>query len=196
MYWTIRIIGLNIIIFLLELLFGDFFIDLFAITPAELFQEPWTLITSMFLHANFFHLFFNMVALFFFGSYFESEYGYKHFLRLYFLSGILGNIAYYLYDPTSNIPGVGASGAIYGVMGALALLKPFMIVYINFIPVPMIFAAGLWLLYNLVGLFFPYSNIGYQAHLAGMFVGFAYAYWLKKQHKTFDNYYYTFEDYP
>ena len=179
---TITLIILNTIIFFLEPILP---IKLLAFTPALFLYYPWTIITSLFLHANFAHLFYNMIALFFFGSFFETWYGERRFLKLYFLSGILGNIAYLLYDPNSMIPGVGASGCIYGIIGALAILHPRMIVYVNFIPVPLIFLAILWLMVSIIGTIFPYGMIAHQAHLAGLLFGFLYGYMLKKKGYAF-----------
>jgi len=194
MKWTIRIIITNVFVFFVELLFLDFFFKYLAFVPKYAIYMPWMFITSIFLHGSFSHLFFNMLALFFFGSYFENLYGSKRFLILYFLAGILGNLVYFLYDPSSTIPGVGASGAIYGVMGALAILRPFTIVYINFLPVPLIVAAFFWLLINLIGVINPIGNIGYHAHLAGLLVGFYYGYKLKREESTYCKY--SYYEYP
>ena len=193
MKWTLALIAINTIIFVFEILFTNFFFNYLAFIPKYALYMPWMFITSIFLHGDFFHLFFNMLALFFFGSYFENLYGSKRFLTLYFLAGILGNLAYFLYDPNSTIPGVGASGAIYGVMGALAILRPFTIVYVNLLPVPLIAAAVFWLIINLVGIIYPVGNIGYHAHLAGLLVGFYYGYRLKKEGVVY--YEYSYQDY-
>ena len=83
----------------------------------------------------------------------------------------MGNLGYMITAPNSSIPGVGASGAIYGVMGALAILYPFLIVYVaGLLPMPMILAAAFWALMELFGLFYP-SAIAHGAHLGGLFIG-------------------------
>jgi membrane associated rhomboid family serine protease len=126
-------------------------------------------ITSIFLHANFEHLFFNMIALFFFGSSLENRIGKRLFFMLFFISGIVGNIGYFFTSTNPYTPAIGASGAVYGIMGALATLAPFMMVYIyGFLPLPMIAAAILWAVMDLAGLFTG-------AHLGGMFFGVAFA---------------------
>ncbi len=179
MKWTLKLLLLNIFVFFLETLFPNL-IYFLGFVPALFPYEPWRIVTSLFVHANFTHLFYNMLALFFFGLHFESKYGSKNFLTVYFLSGILGNLAYFILDPSSTIIGVGASGAIYGIIGALAILEPFTIVYINLIPVPLIVVAFFWLLLNFLGIFYPFSNVGYLAHLIGLIVGFIYGLFLKK----------------
>jgi rhomboid protease GluP len=80
--------------------------------------EQWRLVTSMFLHSGFIHLGFNMLALYFLGSFAESTFGRGRFFALYLLSGLSGGIAY-LYIGGFNSLAVGASGAIFGLLGAI-----------------------------------------------------------------------------
>ena len=142
-----------------------------AFFPRVAFRAPWMFITSIFLHADLSHLFFNIVALFFFGTSLERLLGRRVFPILFLSSGVIGNIGYLITDPASRIPAIGASGAIYGVIGALATLEPFALVYIyGFFPLPLIVAAALWVLIDLVGLFAP-SEVAHGAHLGGMVVG-------------------------
>jgi uncharacterized protein len=154
--------------------------DQFAFRPALAFDMPWTFITSLFLHASEIHLLSNMFALFVFGTYLETRISPGKYLSVFFAAGILGNFAYILTDPGSMIPGVGASGAIYGVMGMLATLYPGLIVYMFYAPMPIIVAAGLWFILEFTGLFTP-SDIAHQAHLAGLLLGAAYGYYLRKR---------------
>jgi len=144
-----------------------------AFFPALAFEAPWMFVTSIFLHADFSHLFFNMIALFFFGTSLERLIGRRAFAALFLLSGVVGNLGYLLTTTNLYIPAIGASGAIYGVIGALATLEPFMLVYIyGVVPLPMIATAVLWGLLDFTGLFVP-SGIAHGAHLGGMFVGVA-----------------------
>ena len=110
----------------------------FEFVPAYAFSMPWTFITAIFLHANMTHIFLNLFALVMFGSYFEFRSSRKIYLMIFFLGGILGNVGYMLTAIDPTIPGIGASGAIYGVMGALAILVPFDRVFVFGIPMPMI----------------------------------------------------------
>ena len=170
--WTFIFIIVCIIAFALQNI-TDSWIYL-AFFPAFAFGAPWMFITSIFLHANFEHLFFNMIALFFFGSSLENRIGKRLFFMLFFISGIIGNLGYFFTTADPYTPAIGASGAVYGIMGALATLAPFMMVYIyGFLPLPMIAAAILWAVLDLAGLFTP-SGIAHGAHLAGMFFGVAF----------------------
>lgn len=177
--WTFTFIAFCTVIFFFEIVFPVW--PLFAFTPAYAFAQPWTFITSIFLHASFDHLLFNMLALFIFGLYLESRISEKQFLFIFFLAGILGNLAYWMTAPLGTIPAVGASGAIYGVMGMLAIMYPGLVVYFfGFAPMPMIFAAAIWFLMEFTGMFTP-SNIAHQAHLAGLIIGAAYGMYVRKQ---------------
>jgi len=142
-----------------------------AFFPVLALEAPWMFITSVFLHANFSHLFFNMIALFFFGTSLERLIGKRNFIILFLFSGVVGNLGYLITTRNPYIPAIGASGAIYGVIGALATLAPFMLVYVyGMVPLPMIVAAILWGLLDFTGLLVP-SEIAHGAHLGGMFVG-------------------------
>jgi membrane associated rhomboid family serine protease len=176
--WTMTFIAICVATFFLEAFFP--LSELFAFTPSYAFEEPWTFITSIFLHADIMHLFFNMFALFMFGLYLETRVKERQFLSIFFAAGIAGNIAYWLTSPMGMIPAVGASGAIYGIMGMLAVLYPGLIVYVLYMPMPMIFAAVLWFLLEFTGMFTP-SNIAHQAHLAGLVLGALYGFYVRKQ---------------
>lgn len=112
-----------------------------------------------------------MLALFFFGSALERRIGGRALAALFLASGIIGNIGYMITSADPTIPVIGASGAIYGVMGALAVLAPLMIVFIyGMIPIPMILAAAVWGFLDFISLTSP-SGIAYGAHLGGLFAG-------------------------
>lgn len=179
--WTFVLIGICIVVFIFQLLTPIEQYTYFV--PAYAFCRPWTFVTSIFLHADFSHIFFNMLALFIFGTYLEPRVSGKTYLLIFFLAGIVGNLGYMLTALNSTVPGLGASGAIYGVMGALATLEPYAIVYLGFVPMPMIFAAFVWTVTEFSGLFIP-GNIAHGAHLAGLFIGVAFGFYLRKQRKT------------
>jgi len=193
--WTIIFILVCTAVFIAELIF-PFVLDEFSFVPAEILNKPWTFVTSIFLHApyecaniscteltiSFNHIFFNMFALFMFGLYLETRTSTKQFLSIFFVAGFFGNVAYWLTAPLGTIPAVGASGAIYGIMGMLAVLYPGLVVYIGFAPMPIIFAAALWFFLEFTGMFVP-GNIAHQAHLAGLVVGAAYGLYIRKQRK-------------
>jgi membrane associated rhomboid family serine protease len=128
--------------------------------PALTFVEPWRVITSMFAHASFFHILFNMYALYLFGSQLEPLLGRARFLTLYFLSGIGGSAAVMVLSP--NTPVLGASGAIFGLFAAYFVIvrrlggnatQLLVVIGLNF----------------LLGFLLP--GISWQAHLGGAIVG-------------------------
>lgn len=138
---TVILIIVNSVIFLATSIASYFYPELFnylALTPALILQGKnlWTLITSMFVHANLAHLFFNMISLFFVGNFIEKIIGKKRFIWFYLISGIFAGLFLTLLsgffgsgigakifgDP--SLMGVGASGAIFGLLGILAVLIP------------------------------------------------------------------------
>src|SRR5262249_37639851 len=130
---NLTIIGLNIFMFLLELILGDSFVSTWAFTPAHLtaffngtgsFQAVLTIFTAMFMHASFSHIFGNMLFLWVFGQAIESAFGSRPYVTFYLICGVAANMAQYLVDPSSTVPNLGASGAIAGVMGAYLALYP------------------------------------------------------------------------
>ncbi len=160
--------------------------DFVAIKPANILAGNyiWTFATSMFSHAGFFHLFVNMLSLFFIGSFVEKIIGRKRFLWFYLLSGLFAGIMFValslIFKQDLNTYAVGASGAIFGIAGLLAVLTPRLPVLVFFIiPMPMWLAvifllAGLWALSYSFGL-----PIGNTAHLGGAIAGFAYGFYLR-----------------
>ncbi|MEN7982323.1 MAG: rhomboid family intramembrane serine protease [Nanoarchaeota archaeon] len=130
---TVQLIIINIIFYFFMILgvglYGDKIISLFALTPAVILtgKNLWSLLTSMFIHGSFFHLFANMFSLFFVGGFLEKIIGKKRFFWVYLIAGLIGGI-FYIFATIifggSNIPAVGASGAIFGLLGVLAVLVP------------------------------------------------------------------------
>lgn len=174
---SLFLILITTIIFFLQFLLP---FDEFAFVPATAFENPWTFITSIFLHASPAHLFANMFALFIFGTYLENRIYRSQFISLYFLAGIIGNLGYMLTASNQFTPGVGASGAIYGIMGASAILTPTAMVWVAGIPMPMIVAAVFWAVTEYLGFFVP-SNIARGAHLGGLFLGLVVGIYLRSQ---------------
>lgn len=170
----------NLLLFIASYFFHNS-VFLLGLSPATFLSRPWTLITSMFMHAGFTHIFANMLTLYFFGSTLIRIVREKNFLLIYFLGGILGGILYILLAPPF-IPVVGASGAIFAVAGALAVLIPRERVFIFPIPAPI----PLWL--AVIGgfailSFFPF--VAWQAHLGGLLLGLAAGYYFKKRRPYF-----------
>ncbi len=115
--------------------FGESFFGNIALVPENILsgKKIWTLLTSMFMHGSFFHIFANMFSLFFIGNLLERIIGKKRFFWIYFISGVIGGIFYVIACVVFgglNTPAVGASGAIFGLLGVLAVLIPWSRVYL------------------------------------------------------------------
>ncbi|MFH1503434.1 MAG: rhomboid family intramembrane serine protease [Candidatus Diapherotrites archaeon] len=167
-------------------------IDVVAIKPSNIFRGKylWTFLTSMFMHGGFFHLFVNMLSMFFVGSLIEKIIGKKRYIWFYLTSGIFAGLFFVLLSlaiPSDmNAYAVGASGALFGLIGLLMLLTPNLPVYLMFIPIPikMKYAApGILILLWLVSILGDVS-IGNTAHLGGLIFGLIYGFYLRNKYKN------------
>jgi membrane associated rhomboid family serine protease len=175
------LIALNVLIFVITLLRPAEVIGLLGLTPALLSKQPWTIISSMFVHGGFAHILFNMISLYFLGSFFLRAVGERSFLAVFFLGGLAGNVVYVLLAPP-YITGIGASGAIFAIGGALAVLVPKVPVYIFFIPI----AMPLWLAILIFFLLsFLFSGIAWQAHLGGVLGGVIAGFVLRRRRRIY-----------
>ncbi len=183
--WTFVLIGICVVVYILQNIAADWGgWAYFAFFPAYAFQYPWMFVTSIFLHASIDHILFNMIALFFFGTYLERMVGPRLFLVIFFIAGIVGNFGYMLTAPGSMVPAIGASGAIYGIVGTLAVLTPMTLVYVYFIvPMPMVVFAALYAVLDFVGLFAP-SDIAHGAHIGGLLVGVAFGIYMRQRYRV------------
>jgi len=144
----------------------------FVLVPALIPYRPWTVVTYLFLHAGFAHLFFNMLALYFFGPRLEARIGGRHFMGLYLTSGIVGAVVS-LVTPTALI--VGASGAVFGVMLGFAHYWPRDPVYIwGLLRIEARWLVILMTVMALFGGFTGQQGIANFAHLGGFAGGFLY----------------------
>jgi len=189
-YVTYTLMAINIIVFLGGLValqsnaaINQFYFD-YAMIPARISEgENYpSIITSMFLHGGFMHILGNMVFLWIFGDNVEDKMGHIPFLIFYVVCGIAAAYAQYIVDVSSQIPVVGASGAIAGVMGAYLLLFPkakvdifiFFIIIFRIIPVPSWIMLGLWFGLQLFsGVTTPTEGggVAYWAHAGGFAIG-------------------------
>ena len=175
------LIALNVILFVITLIRPEETIYFLGLTPALLPQQPWTIISSMFVHGSLWHILFNMIALYFLGSFFIRAAGEKSFLAVFFLGGLVGNVLYFLLGPPLT-PGVGASGGIFALAGALAVMIPRVPVFIFFIPIPM----PLWIaVIILVFISFLFSEIAWQAHVGGLLLGLAAGIIFKRRRRIY-----------
>ena len=160
------LIGLNVLIFIITFAMPQEVISLLGLRPDLLSEQPWTMISSIFVHGSIWHVLFNMISLYFLGSFFFRAAGERNFLAVFFLGGLAGNILFVLLaNPFST--GIGASGAVFAVGGALAVLVPRVRVYILFIPI----AMPLWVAILIFFLFSFLPRIAWQAHLGGVLAG-------------------------
>lgn len=206
-YVTYALIGINVIVFFFESSLSpqaltNFFYE-WAVVPKQLtlsFQSGWsseslrewsTLVTSQFLHGGFLHVGGNMLYLWVFGNNLEEQLGRIRFVVFYLLCGVLASLAQWYFAPESQIPSLGASGAIAGVMGAYIFRYP-KVKILTFVPlgiffytirIPALLFLGFWFvqqaLYGFASLGTP-TNIGmesggiaYWAHAGGFVVGAA-----------------------
>jgi membrane associated rhomboid family serine protease len=174
------LIALNVLIFIITLLRPEETIYFLGLTPALLSQQPWTIITSMFVHGSIWHILFNMISLYFLGSFFLRAAGERSFLAVFSLGGLAGNILFVLLaDPFTT--GIGASGAIFAIGGALAVMVPRVPVLIIPIPVPIPLWVAILIFFFLS--FLP--GIAWQAHLGGLFLGLIAGLILKRRRQIY-----------
>jgi membrane associated rhomboid family serine protease len=190
---TYVLIAINVIVFLLELQGGDAFIRRWAFIPAQFTDNPSgeavTALTAMFLHGGWMHLFGNMLYLWIFADNVEDRFGKVWFLIFYLVSGFAATAAQYLVTPQMNIPNVGASGAIAGVLGAYILLFPRALVRVaigySVVAMPALIVLGMWIVLQLfsgvgsIATTDETANTGgvaYMAHIGGFVAGLALAF--------------------
>jgi len=174
-YWALKLTGIIIFIFILQNIFKPL-TDMFVLNSSLVLSRPWTLLTGVFLHGNLGHLLLNSLGLALFGSFLENYIGSKKFLTCFFISGLVSSVFSSFFYPAS----LGASGAIFGVMGTLAYLKPTMTIWINFLPMPLWIAAIYWTIENIIGIFIPHQ-IANLAHLSGLGFGLFFGYFIKEK---------------
>lgn len=159
-------------------------------------QEPGptpiylTILSAMFMHGGFMHLFGNLLYLWIFGDNVEHRFGSLPFLAFYLISGLAATVAQIAIDPGSVIPNLGASGAISGVLGAYLVLFPrnrvTAIFFFNIIAIPAVVAIGVWIVFqffNGIGSIMvsteTVGGVAYAAHIGGFFAGVILAFILK-----------------
>ena len=190
-YVTYALVAINVLVFFLELNNGDAFIREWAFIPARFSADPATNIptvfSAMFMHGGWLHLGGNMLYLWIFGDNVEDRFGHLKYLAFYLLAGIAATFAQYLFLPESNVPNVGASGAIAGVLGAYLLMFPHARVNVllgrSVVAMPAIVVLGFWIVLQLVSgvgsIAYTDADVGgiaYMAHVGGFVAGFLMAF--------------------
>jgi len=193
------IIGINVVLYLFEMSQGadlNRFIYIYGLVPARYsvpqiasyfstFQQFFSLLSFMFLHGGFFHLLGNMWFLYIFGDNIEDRLGPFRYIAFYLLCGITSGLSHLVLNLHSNMPTIGASGAVAGVMGAYLILHPHakiltlipIIIIPWFIEIPAFFFLGLWFVLqflNATGTHGGAGGIAWWAHIGGFVFGIVF----------------------
>lgn len=180
--WVQRLLIANVLVFFLQLTVPGVTTQL-EFVPALMLARPWTMITYMFAHGGFGHIFWNMFALYLFGPRVEQRIGSDRFLVLYMISGITGALLSFLLSPYS--PVIGASGAIFGVMFAYARFWPHDRVYVYFlIPLEVRWLVIIYTVISIFGGFGGGGGIAHFAHLGGFAGAMLYLLYLDRYQGT------------
>lgn len=150
----------------------------FILVSGRVWERPWTVISHIFLHADVRHLYFNMFALALFGSILEKYIGSRNFLIVFFATGLASSAADVLFYEAT----LGASGAVFGILGCLTIIRPRQIVWALGVPMYIVVAAVIWILLDLTGMFYP-DNVAHAAHLFGMGCGMVFGAGLRGKYK-------------
>jgi membrane associated rhomboid family serine protease len=210
---TVGLIALNVVVYLYQLSLGiegpvpghaarELILE-FGLSPCRLtgscvdvlpgLPSPWlTIFTSMFLHGGLFHVGGNMLYLWIFGDNVEDTLGHARFLVFYLLSGIAAALVQTMVSPASEIPMVGASGAVSGVLGAYLLLFPHARVltllifgfFFRMVHIPAVIVLGFWIIVQFLNGFLTVTvsavrgesaggGVAWFAHIGGFLAGMA-----------------------
>ncbi|MHB1195069.1 MAG: rhomboid family intramembrane serine protease [Longimicrobiales bacterium] len=183
---TYALIALNVLFFFVELSGGDAFVGKWAFVPSRFLANPFgdvpTVFTSMFMHAGWVHLGGNMLYLWIFGDNVEDRFGHIKFVIFYLLCGLLATAAQLAFSVGSNVPNLGASGAIAGVLGAYILLFPQGKVRVlqgqRVIQMPALIVIGMWIVLQFfsgigsIAATAQRGGVAYMAHIGGFVAGF------------------------
>jgi membrane associated rhomboid family serine protease len=182
---TYTLVALNILFFFVEQSGGDAFVMKWAFVPRRFLANPSgdvpTLFTSMFMHAGWLHLGGNMLYLWIFGDNVEDRFGHIKFTIFYLLCGLAATVAQLAFTLGSNVPNLGASGAIAGVLGAYILLFPQGRVRVlqgqQVVQMPALIVIGIWIVLQFFSGIGSIANtaetggVAYMAHIGGFLAG-------------------------
>jgi membrane associated rhomboid family serine protease len=190
---TYALIVFNVLFFLIEMGGGESFIRAWSFVPARFLVDPAgdfiTIFTAMFMHGGWFHLGGNMLYLWIFGDNVEDRFGHLRFLFFYLTCGVAATFAQLALSMGSDIPNLGASGAIAGVLGAYLLLYPNHQVTVmagyGITQMPALVVIGLWFVLQLfsqigsLGAAVDTGGVAFMAHIGGFITGFVLAFILR-----------------
>ena len=190
---TASIIAVNVLMFVLELLGGDSFVQAWSVIPADIAAgRHWiTILTAMFMHGSWSHIIGNMIFLWAFGPEVEELMGRPRYALFYLLGGVVAALAQVAAAPGSTVPNLGASGAIAAVMGAFLVTYPHdsirsllvIFVFVRVAYIPAVLLIGVWGLVQFLslGALAPQPSAGggvaYAAHVGGFIYGAVAARW-------------------
>ncbi|MDO8563778.1 MAG: rhomboid family intramembrane serine protease [Nanoarchaeota archaeon] len=185
-FYALWMCAIMIVVFLFQL-FVNGFTDALILND-EAYSQIWRFITALFLHGGAGHLLYNIFALALFGSMLEKLVGGRKFLLIFFLTGIVANLIAVNFYSSS----LGASGAIFGIIGALIVIRPGLPIFAFGIPMPIFLAGIIWAAGDLLGAaaYFvgnPINNTGNIAHLSGMVIGLFLGFFFKEKESFRDN---------
>jgi membrane associated rhomboid family serine protease len=199
-YVTVFLIAVNVVLFFYQIFSPEglqYFVYKLGTVPYEITHfQPITfvvpgsgeqltrvfpalaLLTSMFVHGGFFHLFGNMLYLWIFGNNIEDFLGPFRFILFYLLSGLGASLTHIVFYPNSQVPMIGASGAIAGILGAYLILYPgarvltlvFLFFFIRIVPIPAAIILGIWFLAQLLNVGLG-GGVAWFAHIGGFLIG-------------------------
>jgi len=165
------------IIFILQAILENF-TDFFILDSRLVIPRVWTVLTAVFLHSGLPHLMYNLFGLALFGSILEHIIGSKKFLILFLVAGLAASVVSLPFYTRV----LGASGAIFGILGMLGILRPKLAVWLHGMPMPMIVALFVWGVGDIIGIYTP-SGTANIAHLGGLFVGVVAGFHYRKKFK-------------
>jgi membrane associated rhomboid family serine protease len=183
---TTLLIAINAYVFLRELMYGEQFVYTWSVIPARIMAgHAWiTILTAMFMHASWLHIIGNMIFLWAFAPEIEDAMGRMRFTAFYLLGGIIAMLAQVSAAPTSQVPNLGASGAIAAVMGAFIVIYPqdriktalWFLFFIRVTYIPAVLLIGIWFLLQLfsagqVAGHVQTGGVAYLAHVGGFLFG-------------------------
>ena len=192
---TLLLVLVNAVFFIAELALGEAFIVQWSFVPQRFLANPvadfLTLFTSMFMHAGWLHIAGNMIYLWIFGDNVEDRFGRVKFLIFYLVCGLGATFAQMAFNMHSEIPNLGASGAIAGVLGAYILMfskaRVKVLLGNRVVQLPALIVLGLWIalqFFSGIGSIMSSTDDGgvaYMAHIGGFVIGFILTFFFRKK---------------
>ena len=207
---TVSLIVINCLVFIYQALSPqglEYYVLKFGIIPYEIMHWsfeagvprvawPLSLLTGMFLHGSLFHLGGNMLYLWIFGNNVEDVLGHFRYLLLYLISGLSASLFHTVFSANSQVPMIGASGAIAGLLGAYLVLFPsariktllFLFVYVSIIYIPAWIFLGLWFALQVANVGLG-GGVAWFAHVGGFLTGMALMWQRLRKGLNINNYY-------